>query len=108
MSSDEEDDEFDDEMGQPFGEDNYELKKAAIQYEKYNTVNTLRLKEGYADMKNSIAEEFGNSVEILKETLTPSFMKRMKYKKQFPAKVAASEMYVTFLTLCNLKSFFRC
>jgi hypothetical protein len=90
MDDDEEDDEhYDDDM--PLPEVDYETMKAAMEYEKNNTLNAARVKEGYNDFKNNIADEMGNTKELLKEMFTPQFLKRMQFKKKFPAKVSASE-----------------
>jgi hypothetical protein len=90
MDDDDDDDEhYDDDA--PLPEIDYETMKLAMEYEKQNTMTVGRVKEGYSELKNNIASEFGQSVDLFKEMLTPQFMKRMKFKKKFPAKVSASE-----------------
>ena len=69
----------------------YETMKAALQYEKNNTMNMTRIKEGYSEFTDGVRSEMSQSIELFKEMFTPDFLKRMKYKKRFPAKVAASE-----------------
>ncbi len=92
MSDKGSDEESEEDGGQPFGEDDYEMKKAAIQYNKYNTFNVLLFKEAYSETKKGFLNELSTTTEVLKETITPSFMKRLQHKKRFPAKIAASEM----------------
>ena len=86
---DDDDDEYDEDMPQP--KMDYETMKAAMEYEKNNTLNMVRVKEGVADFKKNFSEELTNSSEIIKEMVTPAFWKRVQFRKKFPAKVAASE-----------------
>lgn len=86
----------------PLPEMDYETIKAAMEYEKQNTLNAARFMEGYAELKNNISTEIGNSVELFKEMFTPDFLKRMHFKKKFPAKVSASERY----SLCHFTHIF--
>lgn len=84
-----EDESYDDDLPPP--EVDLETMKAAMEYEKNNTINMARVKEGYAEFKNNIAQELGQSTELFREMVTPQFLKRMQFKKKFPAKVLASE-----------------
>jgi hypothetical protein len=93
MSDDGDDESFDDDM--PLPEIDFQTMKQAMEYEKQNTMNVARVKEGYSEFKNNISEEMGHTTELLKEMFTPQFMKRMQFKKKFPAKVSASEGYDT-------------
>ena len=69
----------------------YETMKAAMEYEKNHTLNAARIKEGYSELKNNISAEIGNTTDVFKEMFTPDFLKRLQFKKKFPAKVSASE-----------------
>jgi hypothetical protein len=89
MLDDDEEEEYDDDM--PMPELDYETMKQAIKYERQNTASVSRFTEGVADLRQNISDEIGNSKELIKEMFTPAFMRRIKDKKKFHAKVAASE-----------------
>lgn len=69
----------------------FRQKKDEMAFEKNNTINAVRAKEGLKDVKIGVAREVGNFFSSLKEGLTPEFVHRMQYKKKYPAKIAASE-----------------
>lgn len=92
--NDGEDDDSDDENydnDMPLPEVDYETMKLAMEYEKNNTLNMARVKEGYSEFKGNIASEINNTTELFKEMFTPQFIKRIQSRKKFPAKVSASE-----------------
>jgi hypothetical protein len=69
----------------------FRQKKAEMVFEKGNTINMARAKEGMKDARLGVAREVGSFFSSLKEGLTPEFVNRMQYKKKYPAKIAASE-----------------
>lgn len=69
----------------------YLEKKQMIEYDRQNTINYDNAKETANKAKSKIQTEFNSILKIIKDNVTPEFVHRMRFKKQFPAKVLAAE-----------------
>jgi predicted transcriptional regulator len=66
----------------------YLQKKEAIAFENSNQIN---LAKSATSTTSAIRNQMKGVLTNIVDELTPEFVNRMKYKKQFPAKIAASE-----------------
>lgn len=71
--------------------DDYLEKKQMIEYEKQNAINLENAKQTASYAKTKVKTELISLLTLMKDNLTPEFVNRMRYKKQYPAKIAASE-----------------
>ena len=69
----------------------YRQKRQEMAFEKNNTINAARARDGLKAAKQGVVKEVAGFFSSLKEGLTPEFVHRMQHKKKYPAKIAASE-----------------
>lgn len=69
----------------------YLEKKQMIEYDRQNEINYENTKNNVNLAKNKIQNEFNSVLNVIKDTITPEFIHRMRFKKQYPAKILASE-----------------
>jgi hypothetical protein len=71
--------------------DEYFEKKQMIELEKQNAINLDNAKQSAILARRKVKTELNSFLSVMKENFTPEFVTRMRFKKQFPAKIAASE-----------------
>jgi hypothetical protein len=71
--------------------DEYFQKKQMIAYERQQTLDYDKAKETVSATQQKVNREINSLVSIIKENMTPEFIHRFRFKKQYPAKVSASE-----------------
>jgi hypothetical protein len=71
--------------------DEYFEKKQMIELEKQNAINFDNAKQSADLARRKVKTELNSFLSVMKDNLTPEFLIRMRFKKDFPAKIAASE-----------------